>query len=353
MECKDGVCYLKPKGGAEQLQLAEFGRGSDGSVTLEWRPRDAGAKYQVDVREEGAEEWRTLSDKVATPFLRKKTLKTKASFRVRAANADGSWGPFSDPVELEPNPEGSVMAAPTAGTPTGQDDGKFAVMISWPALAGAERFAVDMRAAQSADSFAWKQLSDSLKGNSVRKKNLDAGEYVFRYRVYKDGAWSQVSAPSATVVTVPTHDSFMQLLGGPQATLLRGKERVPASAALAGKIVLFYFSAGWCGPCRQQTGMMMPWYNQAKAEGLPVEVVLISADRDAGGFTQYYEGTPMPWLALPFQASEREQLMGRFQVSGIPKLTVFAPNGAMLSDNAAGSPLSSATVRSWMSRCGM
>mmetsp|Transcript_12966 Transcript_12966/g.25145 ORF Transcript_12966/g.25145 Transcript_12966/m.25145 type:complete len:359 (+) Transcript_12966:337-1413(+) len=358
MECKDGVCYIKPKGGnngiSPQLHIAEFGRGADGSVTLEWAPRNAGSKYQVDVLEEnGSGDWRTLSDSVTSTFLRKKTLKTRAQFRVRAAKEDGTWGEFSDPVDLAPNPEGSVLPPPQAGTPVGQDDGKFGVLVSWPAVSGAEKFAVEMRTLRSEDSFEWRQLSDSLKGTSVRKKNLDAGEYVFRYRVFQNGAWSAPSAPSPSVMTVATHSSFLQLFGGARGSLLRGRERVPLASALAGKIVLFYFSAGWCGPCRQQTSMMVPWYNQMKAEGLPVEVVFISADRDPSSFSQYYNGTPMPWLALPYESPDRESLMGRFQVSGIPKLMVFAPNGGTITDNAAGAPLSSTTVRGWMSKCGL
>ena len=42
----------------------------------------------------------------------------------------------------------------------------------------------------------------------------------------------------------------------------------------------------------------------------------------------------MPWLAVPFEAAERQQIQGRFQVNGIPNLKIFSPTGVCVDDNA-------------------
>lgn len=54
---------------------------------------------------------------------------------------------------------------------------------------------------------AWVSLSNSLKGNSIRKKNLIEGTaYNFRVRFKAAGEeeWSQFSAPSEDLFVVPS-----------------------------------------------------------------------------------------------------------------------------------------------------
>jgi hypothetical protein len=58
----------------------------------------------------------------------------------------------------------------------------------------------------------------------------------------------------------------------------------------------------------------------------------------------------MPWLAINFDDSEREQIMGRFRVSGIPMLSILAPSGRIISENAVSSGLSMTLVDSWIAQ---
>jgi hypothetical protein len=77
--------------------------------------------------------------------------------------------------------------------------------------------------------------------------------------------------------------------------------------------------------------------------------VFCSADHDDKEFMGYYT-QEMPWLAIKFDDPEREQIMGRFSVSGIPKLTILAPSGRIITDNAAGGGLSLTTVDAWINQ---
>lgn len=88
---------------------------------------------------------------------------------------------------------------------------------------------------------------------------------------------------------------------------------VDTSVALQNvRLVAFYFSAHWCGPCRQFTPMLVELYEHLKEE-VPshgLEVVFVSSDRDLGGFNQYY--STMPWMAMSFGSPLTHLLKTRY-----------------------------------------
>jgi thiol-disulfide isomerase/thioredoxin len=93
--------------------------------------------------------------------------------------------------------------------------------------------------------------------------------------------------------------------------------------AMKGKsLVMLYFSASWCPPCKAFTPILSKFYEKCcKPKG--VEIVFISSDQDKKSFTEYFG--KMPWLALPFEGSDavKKNLSGIFQVQGIPHLVVL------------------------------
>ena len=128
-------------------------------------------------------------------------------------------------------------------------------------------------------------------------------------------------------------------------SLLRnpGGKPQPLADALGGKeFVLFYVSAHWCPPCRKFTPMLANWYASHKAF---VQVVFLSADHDEQGFLGYFRQSH-PWTAIDYDNDARETLMGRLQVSGIPRLVVIDANtGRIVENNAVGKPLDLDTWR--------
>merc|ERR1712196_331955 len=82
-------------------------------------------------------------------------------------------------------------------------------------------------------------------------------------------------------------------------TLLKGSESVKTEEALAEcDLVMLYFSAHWCGPCRHFTPKLVALYNELKASGSKFEIIFVSSDKDLESFKEYY-GT-MPWMSLPY-----------------------------------------------------
>jgi len=86
------------------------------------------------------------------------------------------------------------------------------------------------------------------------------------------------------------------------------------------KVILVYFSAHWCPPCRGFTPVLADAYKKYSAGD--VEVVFVSSDRDEDSFSGYY--SEMPWTAVPFADRERKsELSQKFNVQGIPMLVVL------------------------------
>ncbi|KAJ1399457.1 hypothetical protein B484DRAFT_458322 [Ochromonadaceae sp. CCMP2298] len=56
----------------------------------------------------------------------------------------------------------------------------------------------------------------------------------------------------------------------------------------------------------------------------------------------------MAWSAVDFDHEKREQMMGLFKVSGIPRLCVLAPSGRIIVDNAVGGQLTISQVDQWI-----
>ena len=82
--------------------------------------------------------------------------------------------------------------------------------------------------------------------------------------------------------------------------LYRDRQRLlpQCTQEFAGKHVGLYFSAHWCGPCRQFTPQLIEAYKGINARsGVDFEAIFVSSDADEAAFETYYG--EMPWLAIP------------------------------------------------------
>ncbi|KAJ6431308.1 hypothetical protein OIU84_018739, partial [Salix udensis] len=102
-----------------------------------------------------------------------------------------------------------------------------------------------------------------------------------------------------------SHDLSSLLSSEERDFLIRSNGDQVKVSNLVGKIVGFYFSGSWCGPCRNFTPLLLEVYEQLSSKG-DFEVVFISSDRDDESFNKYF--SKMPWLALPFSDAETRKL---------------------------------------------
>lgn len=100
------------------------------------------------------------------------------------------------------------------------------------------------------------------------------------------------------------------------------------------RVVLVYFSAHWCPPCKAFTPLLATAYSKHSAND--VEVVFVSSDRDNASFESYYG--EMPWAAIPYaDRSLHAKLSSSFQVGGIPMLVVLGGvDGSVVTTNGRG-----------------
>jgi len=110
---------------------------------------------------------------------------------------------------------------------------------------------------------------------------------------------------------------------------------VEADSALANKdLVLYYFSAHWCPPCRQFTPMLKDFYEELDGN---VEIVFVSSDRSAEDMQSYMKESHGDWLGVEHGSNLANDLKQKYGISGIPTLIVCKKDGTVVTkDGRAG-----------------
>ncbi|XP_023340804.1 nucleoredoxin-like protein 2 isoform X1 [Eurytemora carolleeae] len=142
----------------------------------------------------------------------------------------------------------------------------------------------------------------------------------------------------------------MDSLAGQQLVKADGTS-VNADEALADKeLVLYYFSAHWCPPCRQFTPMLKDFYEEVSDEG--VEIVFVSSDRSKEDMLSYMKESHGDWLATEHNSNLTNSLKQKYGVSGIPTLVVCKKDGTVITKDGRGHVMSkqpAQAVKDWKS----
>jgi nucleoredoxin len=110
-----------------------------------------------------------------------------------------------------------------------------------------------------------------------------------------------------------------------------------ASALKSKKYLAVYFSASWCGPCKQFTPRLVNWYRERKAELDKFDVILVSRDNSKEAMLEYMKQDGMPWPALKFsKADQRNSPLEKYAGRGIPCLVIIATDGEVISHSYNG-----------------
>lgn len=96
---------------------------------------------------------------------------------------------------------------------------------------------------------------------------------------------------------------------------------------LTNKYIAIYFSAKWCGPCKQFTPKLVDFYNKVDKNNF--ELLFISLDKNLNEFNMYFN--EMPWLSIPFDKNNSESLSEVFNIDGIPTLQLYDNYGNLIS----------------------
>ena len=116
------------------------------------------------------------------------------------------------------------------------------------------------------------------------------------------------------------HAQGMAAVLGP-TLLRRDGSSVPTAGALkATRLTLIYYSAKWCGPCRQFSPALSAWA-KANAAALSFEVVFASLDKSQEEATQWFKALDAVNFCVPY--GRGEELAATYRVAGVPSLLVL------------------------------
>ncbi len=145
-----------------------------------------------------------------------------------------------------------------------------------------------------------------------------------------DAAESKASSSTSNAIAKDLSGDLVSLADG------RRLKRLDDPTLESKKYIAVYFSAAWCGPCREFTPKLVEWYGQrTEADHGKFEVILMSRDRNAKAMEDYMKEDKMPWPALAFTKRDRSPL-AKYKGNGIPCLVVIDGEGNVLSDSYVG-----------------
>ncbi|GMH95570.1 hypothetical protein TrVE_jg3664 [Triparma verrucosa] len=348
---------------------------STNSITVGWPQGKKSDLYHVqmgsipslDESAEGKEEkeaeekdedglvWTTLAQKFGSCRVKKKNLAQNTTYHFRYRVRDSidyvsNWSLASSGFHVLGE---DALVSPTPRAKESKATGLAgSIFLEWDGVAwdGVEGYEIYMRPEDGPF-----ELIGTIKSTEVRKKNLTQdSRFYFQIRVkLADGDDRTVAkSPSSEPISPCKPVSNYVASNFPSSLLCKVPRSVKAnsiplaSALPADKIILLYFSAHWCGPCRQFTPRLVQFYNQYAAK-YNFEVCFVSADHDEKSFLSYYE-EEMPWKAVPYDDDKREMLQAMYKVSGIPSLRVLKSDGTVIDNNATSSPLNEAAAQGWV-----
>ncbi|CAD6194701.1 unnamed protein product [Caenorhabditis auriculariae] len=124
-----------------------------------------------------------------------------------------------------------------------------------------------------------------------------------------------------------------QILAGVPLQLKDGRE-VDAGTHLNNKIVVLYFSASWCRPCRSFTPLLKEFYDTMQHLNKEIEVVLVSRDYMRFQLQDYYEKHGCSWAIMPLWHEKVKELFDVYNVKELPTCRVITDDGTCIVQNA-------------------
>ena len=129
-------------------------------------------------------------------------------------------------------------------------------------------------------------------------------------------------------------DAVAQFLKGDLVQVRNGNSARADDTALASKkLIAFYFSAEWCGPCRKFTPQLVDYYKRVTPDHPEFEVVFYSMDRSSFAMEKYMRDENMPWLAIDFGKLKDKQALKKNAGDGIPSLVLVDSSGNVISSS--------------------
>ncbi len=144
----------------------------------------------------------------------------------------------------------------------------------------------------------------------------------------------QEAQQASSQATTASSDTVRKMIDGKLLRLENGSLRpYPADELKRVRIFAFYYSAFWCGPCRQFTPKLVEYYQRVKVKHPELEIIFVSGDHTAASMQTYMEKTGMPFPAITFDAIKASSVR-QYAGGSIPWLSLVNASGEPISSNA-------------------
>jgi nucleoredoxin len=173
------------------------------------------------------------------------------------------------------------------------------------------------------------QLAAQAERRAVEAEQSRKFNTLYQDRLAKERAAAQQTSASANTIYNLVKGDLVRPNNG---TLVHADDEAISHK----KLIAFYFSAHWCGPCRKFTPQLVDFYKRAAAQHPDFEVVFVSCDKTAVAMEAYMREASMPWPAIDFQKVEQKEAIRKYAGPGIPCLVVVDASGRVISDSYAG-----------------
>ncbi|HYE08470.1 MAG TPA: thioredoxin-like domain-containing protein [Planctomycetota bacterium] len=121
-----------------------------------------------------------------------------------------------------------------------------------------------------------------------------------------------------------------------KAVVTADGKRAEAARITDKPLVLIYFSAHWCPPCRTFTPELVDFYAK-KGGGTAFEVLFVSSDKAQDAMMGYMTEAKMPWVAMQWGASKIPAVKKKYGgPGGIPCLVLLDAQDEVLAHSYDG-----------------
>ena len=176
----------------------------------------------------------------------------------------------------------------------------------------------------SQDAAATKRINELAQQRKIQAEKTQQLQQRYEAQIQKDRAKAtqQQSFDSATVDYL--RDSLVRYRDGALVP-------IDNDTVAKKKVILYYFSAHWCGPCRKFTPQLIDYYNRTVETHPELEVVFYSMDRSATEMEHYMQDAGMPWPAIDYTKREEKKELVSAAGNSIPALVLVEHTGRLLS----------------------
>src|SRR5437016_4200841 len=176
---------------------------------------------------------------------------------------------------------------------------------------------------------AQEQMADQAKRRAAEAENSRKFNTLYQNQLAQKRA---AAAPSGS-----GGDAISQFLKGDLVQWRNGGVVHADDTALANKkLIAFYFSAHWCGPCRKFTPQLVDYYNRVASQHPEFEIIFYSYDKSPFAFETYMREANMPWPAIDYAKLKGKDALAKSAGNGIPSLVLVDSSGNVISASHAG-----------------